>query len=827
MYAAWRYPKLTGDPGRDRHAASLHVGCFVLCIAFALAMVRSAWQSNEVFVPEIVGEVAALTALVLNYVGKSSRAVMLGAYGMLLTVALMVMGAHDGFRTITMLAFPGLFLIGAMLLRGGDYVILACATVFTVTGLGVAEMHGLIPTVPLVHSPTDYLTVFFVDLILVVVAIFGGLLSRDARRNLEGIRGSVNELASANEALRRSEAKYRSFIELASDAIFAVNRVGIILEVNRQASAIAGIASEELVGADITTVISPMEKEGGLFPLDMPAEGAATMRRGRIGRADGIVVEVEINSALLPGGLILCFCRDISERRRGEQALRESEEKHRTILQAAMDGFCLVDMEGRLLEVNDAYCRMSGYSVAELLSMRVPDLEAVEAADNTAAHIQRIMERGLDRFESRHRRKDGSVFDVEVCVQYRPRGGEPLVAFLRDISERKRAEEEREHLQLQLIQAQKLESVGRLAGGVAHDFNNLLTVINGYAGFLSEELGAADPRQEYALEIGKAGDRAASLTRQLLAFSRKQAIAPRAINLNGVVADVERMLQRLIGEDIALVTSLAPHLGPVMADPDQIQQVMMNLAVNARDAMPDGGRLEISTAEIELDAAAVALHPDAVPGHYALVSVTDNGNGMTEEVLGKIFEPFFTTKERGRGTGLGLAMVYGILRQCDGWIDVQSKVGSGSTFKIYLPRIDADMATDAVKPATKEGRLGEETVLIVEDQEAVRRLTRKILQSHGYRVLEAANGEEACAAVRQHGDAIGLLLTDVVMPGVDGRTLSAQLRERCPDLRVILMSGYSEDVIAKRDALAGGLMYIQKPFNGDELAAMVREVLRK
>ena len=796
-------------------------------MAFALAIVRSAWQSNEVFVPEVIGEAAALGALVLNYVGKSSRAVVVGTYGMLLSITFMVMGAHDGFRTITMLAFPGLFLIAAMLLRVSDYLVLACAAVLTVTGLGVAEIHGLIPTVALEHRPTDYVTVLFVDLILVVVAVFGGLLSREARLNLEGIRASLKELATANDALGRSEAKYRSFIELASDAIFVVNRDGIILEVNRQVSAIAGIASEELLGASVTTVISPMGNEGSPFRLDVPSEGAATMRRCRIDRPDGVVVEVEINSAVLPDGLILCFCRDITERKRVEQALRVSEEKHRTILQAAMDGFCLVDTEGRLLEVNDAYCRMSGYSAEELLSMRVPDLEAVEGADNTAAHIQRIMEQGLDRFESRHRHKDGSTFDVEVCVQYRPEKGEPLVVFLRDISERKRAEEEREHLQLQLVQAQKLESVGRLAGGVAHDFNNLLTVINGYAGFLSEELGAADPQREYALEIRKAGDRAASLTRQLLAFSRKQVIAPRAINLNGVVADVERMLQRLIGEDIELVTRLAPHLGPVMADPDQIQQVIMNLAVNARDAMPDGGRLEISTEEIELDAAAVAKHLDATPGHYAEVSVTDNGNGMTAEVLGKIFEPFFTTKERGKGTGLGLAMVYGILRQSDGWIDVQSKVGRGTTFKIYLPRIDADLAAAAVRPASVEGRHGEETVLIVEDQQAVRRLAKKILQARGYHVLEAANGEEACAAVRQHGGAICLLLTDVVMPGVDGRTLSVQLRQLCPDLRVILMSGYSEDVIANREALAGGLTYIQKPFDPDELAATVREVLRE
>jgi len=334
-----------------------------------------------------------------------------------------------------------------------------------------------------------------------------------------------------------------------------------------------------------------------------------------------------------------------------------------------------------------------------------------------------------------------------------------------------------------------------------------------------------DPRRGYALEIAKAGEHAASLTSQLLAFGRKQVIRPRAIDLNGVVADAERMLQRLIGEDIELVTTLAPRLGPVMADPDQIHQVIMNLAVNARDAMPHGGKLEIATAEVEVDTASAAAHADAAPGRSVRLTVTDTGIGMAEDVRRNIFEPFFTTKEPGQGTGLGLAMVYGIVRQNDGWIEVDSEYGRGSTFRVYLPRTDASVAADDEEPAAANVPRGDETVLIVEDQGSVRRLARMILVAQGYHVLEAANGADAHAVLRGHAGGIDLLLTDVVMPGMDGRTLSKQLRERYPNLPVILMSGYAEDVHAHRGALAGGVAYIQKPFRPDELAAKVREIL--
>ena len=766
----------------------------------------------------------------------------------------------------------------------------------------------------------------------------------------------VTERKRAEEALRESEEQYRELFESSSDALFLVDTAtDRIVETNELASVLYGYGRDEMRARKATDISAEPEDTHRYVEEARTEPGRVFRIPLRLHRKkDGTVFPVEICARSFVRRervLLLVSSRDITERKRAEEALRASEERHRTVLETAMDGFWMLDTGGRLLRVNDAYCRMSGYSVRELLAMTTSDLVVGETPSSAAAHVQRLMVKGEERFKSRHRRKDGSAFEVEVSAQYRAAEGGRLVVFLRDITERKRAEEalrdsemrlravldatpfpialvdvednviefwsrsalalfghtaptaeewyriaypdpdyrrevierwkpalekarlsthavnageyrvtchdgsvricelyaafvadrlmvtfnditgrkraeeERETLLAQLAQTQKMESVGRLAGGVAHDFNNLLTVINGYAAFLAEQLAVRDPLRGYALEIGKAGEHAASLTAQLLAFGRKQVIRPRATAVNGIVSDAERMLRRLIGEDIELVTRLTPGLGQVMADPDQIHQVIMNLAVNARDAMPNGGKLEIATAEVEVDRATAATHPDAAPGRYVRLRVTDTGMGMTEEVRRHVFEPFFTTKEQGKGTGLGLATVYGIVRQSDGWIEVESAPGRGSTFRIHLPLVDAGVAADGTKPKAENVSHGDETVLIVEDQEGVRRLARIVLEAHGYRVLEAANGAEAQVAARGHAAGIDLLLTDVVMPGMDGRLLAEHLRKLRPNLPVILMSGYAEDVAANRGLLAGGLAYVQKPFTPGELAAKVREML--
>jgi len=395
----------------------------------------------------------------------------------------------------------------------------------------------------------------------------------------------------------------------------------------------------------------------------------------------------------------------------------------------------------------------------------------------------------------------------------------------RDITGRKRAEQEREELQEQLRMSQRIEAVGKLAGGIAHDFNNLLSVILSYTGFALESLQQGDPLRNDLLEVKKSGERAATLTRQLLAFSRKQVLQPQLLSLNQVAVGIEKMLSRVLGEDVDLVQLLAPDLGLTLADPGQIEQALMNLVVNARDAMPDGGKLTIETSNIEIDAEYAARHISVKPGPYVLLAVTDTGCGMDPQTQARVFEPFFTTKEKGKGTGLGLSTVYGIVKQSGGSIWVYSEPGKGTTFKIYLPREAAGATVPAARPPAIPIRTGTETVLVVEDEEALRRVAARALAAAGYSVLSAADGEEALRAVAQHSGAIDLLVTDVVMPGMGGATLAQELTVRRPELKILYMSGYTDDAIVRHGVLEAGIHFLAKPFTAPDVTRKVREVL--
>jgi two-component system cell cycle sensor histidine kinase/response regulator CckA len=440
--------------------------------------------------------------------------------------------------------------------------------------------------------------------------------------------------------------------------------------------------------------------------------------------------------------------------------------------------------------------------------------------DNHAKAVAQLMKNGsLRNWEFRFCKKNGDFGAGLLSAELIEIEGERCVITATvDINERLQ-------LESQLRQSQRLESVGRLAGGVAHDFNNLLTVINGYSGLILAALRPHDPLYLPAEAIKKAGERAASLTKQLLAFSRRQVIEPRPLNLNTIVNDAERMLRRLIGEDITLTTVLDPLSGWIMADPDQIHQVIINLVVNARDAMPDGGELTITTRNVDIDGSFASLHSDAVPGRYVLMTVRDTGIGMDEKTLQNAFEPFFTTKECGKGTGLGLATVYGIVQQGGGWIHVWSAVGHGTAFDIYLPRVDACPVPDRAASSMTETLHGSETVLIVEDDKEVRTLAATILRAYGYHVLEAANGSEAFVVEKEHPGDIHLLLTDVILPGMNGKMLSERLKALRPNLKVLFTSGYTADVITTRGLLERDLAYLPKPFSPDTLACKVREVL--
>lgn len=393
-----------------------------------------------------------------------------------------------------------------------------------------------------------------------------------------------------------------------------------------------------------------------------------------------------------------------------------------------------------------------------------------------------------------------------------------LLGTWQDITQRKSLEE-------QLRQAQKMEALGQLAGGVAHDFNNLLTVINGLCELVSSNLRPDDPNKKLLQEVQKAGDRAAALTRQLLAFSRKQVLEPKVLDLNTVVADVEKMLRRLIGEDVTLTTVLNPALGRVKVDPGQIEQVIVNLAVNSRDAMPGGGKLTIETSNVVLDETYSAAHPDVVPGRYVLLTVSDSGCGMSPEVQARIFEPFFTTKEPGKGTGLGLATVYGIIKQSGGHISVHGERGRGTSFKIYLPSVDEKVSTGKSHHGGKRTQQGMETILVVEDEDAVRTMICLALRKFGYTVLEASQGTAAVQLCEQHQGSLHLLVTDVVMPDMGGRQLAERLTRLRPDLKVLYLSGYTDDAIVHHGVLQAEVAFLQKPFTVTTLGYKVREVL--
>ncbi len=547
----------------------------------------------------------------------------------------------------------------------------------------------------------------------------------------------------------------------------------------------------------------------------------------------GTTLETIWANAPLTGGGWLAIGMDVTDRKR-------AEERYRSFIAQSSEGVSRLEIDppvpislpeeaqidrlyagARIAECNDAMARMYGYGEArELIGTKLADLHNVNDPANRE-QIRAFLRAGyrVTNSETREHDREGRprVFLNNVVGFIEDGHLVRVWGTQRDVTEQR-------HLEEQFRQSQKMEAVGQLAGGIAHDFNNLLTAILGNTQLLLRELPPGDSKRGDVEEIRKASERAASLTRQLLAYSRRQMLQPEVLDLNVVVAEMDKMLRRLIGEHIALVAVLAPDLGRVRADPNQIEQVIVNLAVNARDAMPDGGKLTVETANVDLDEAFAQAHLGSVPGSYALLAVTDTGAGMDATVRAHLFEPFFTTKEVGKGTGLGLATVYGIVKQSGGYISVYSEPGRGSSFKIYLPRIATP--ADAPPGPQKSGPApGSETVLVVEDEAAVLTLSRRALEAQGYVVLAASDPAAALRVVERHGGMIHLLLTDVVMPGLSGRELADRLTAQRPGIRVLYMSGYPGDAVVQHGTLPSGSAFLQKPFSPDGLARKVRDVL--
>jgi two-component system, cell cycle sensor histidine kinase and response regulator CckA len=520
--------------------------------------------------------------------------------------------------------------------------------------------------------------------------------------------------------------------------------------------------------------------------------------------------------------------RDITERKRSEAALQESEQRFRALVDGAPDGI-YVQSDGRVTFVNPSMVSLLGAKGPEdLLGAQFMTWVAPEYRDFVSARIRKQRETGQAALpaEQDYLRLDGSRVPVEVTAVPLPFPGAPVhLVFVRDRTARLEGAAAQESLRSQLLQAQKMESIGRLAGGVAHDFNNILMVQKGYCEIIKHSLKSDDPLCRHLLEIENAADRAAALTQQLLAFSRKQALAPRNIDLNVLVTNLDQMLRRLIGEDVELLTVGAPRPAIVRADPGQVEQVLVNLAVNARDAMPDGGKLTIEVAEVDLDQTYADSHVGVTPGGHVMLAVSDTGFGMDEEIMRHLFEPFFTTKGEGRGTGLGLSTVYGIVRQSGGSVWVSSEPSKGTTFKVYLPRVDAAPAPlppEEAAPIPGNGEL----VLVIEDEQALRGLAGLVIERLGYRVVAAENGGAALIRVEEEGLRPDVILTDVVMPGMNGRVLVERLRRTLPSVKVIYMSGYTDDAVLHHGIHHAGVGFLQKPFSISDLAAALKTAFR-
>jgi PAS domain S-box-containing protein len=624
------------------------------------------------------------------------------------------------------------------------------------------------------------------------------------------------------------EALFHLISENAADMIAVVDMEGRRIYNSLSYQSVLGYSPEELQASSAFEQIHPEDRER----VEKAAEEARLLGTGktleyRFRHKNGNWLFIESTSSVIhnakgePEKLVIVN-RDTTERKKSEEALRRSETGFRSVIEDAPYGIFRATTTGHFLQVNPAFQKMLGYELREELLQR----DLASEIFRQAGEYQRMIEQ-LTRaeefkdMEMEWKRKDGTPITARCSGRRRGGGnGSPAYfeVFAEDVTEKR-------VLERQLRMAQKMEAIGRLSGGIAHDFNNLLGVIIGYSALLKKKLSESDVLYEHALEIEKAGQRAASLTKQLLAFSRQQVLTPAVLNLNSLASDMEKMLPRLLGEDIEVSLKLDPELGQVKADQGQIEQVIMNLAVNARDAMPTGGKLKIRTANVELDREYTRDHPGSKPGDYVMLTVTDTGTGMDPDTLLHIFEPFFTTKERGKGTGLGLATVYGVVKQSNGYIWVDSKPGAGTSFEVYLPRNAEQVLSDKRKIDTEERLCGSESILLVEDAEPLRKLARTFLEAAGFQVLTAESGERAMEVAAGYPGTFDLLLTDVVMPGMNGRVLSEQLLPRQPGMKVLYMSGYTDTFIAGHGVLDPGTNLLHKPFTEEILIRKIREVL--
>jgi two-component system cell cycle sensor histidine kinase/response regulator CckA len=640
-----------------------------------------------------------------------------------------------------------------------------------------------------------------------------GMLVSSAIRDISGRRRT-------EEDLRRLAA----IVACSDDAITGKTLEGIITSWNAGAERIYGYSAKEAIGKHMN-MLAPIGSRDELSDLLERLKRGETVDHFETVRVkkDGTEIQIALTISPIRDSLerivgASTIGRDISARKRREHDLSRLV----AVVESSHDAIISLTSKAEVLTWNRGAERIFGYSSKEAVGQSILLLSPPVQPEEGSTLLERIQRLDIvENFETTRMRKDGTQIHVAFTLSPTKDSEGHVVGVsgvARDVTENKRLEQ-------MLRQSQKMEAVGQLAGGVAHDFNNLLGVILGYTGLLLDRLSTDDPQRRSIEEIQKAGDRAALLTRQLLAFSRKQVLQLKVLDLDAVVAGAEKLLQRLIGEHIQLLVVPNPGLGRIKADAGQLEQIIMNLAVNARDAMPTGGKLTIQTSNVEIDEEFAGLHPSTHPGPHVMLSVTDTGCGMDEKTKVRIFEPFFTTKEFGKGTGLGLSTVYGIVKQSNGSVWVYSEVGVGTTFKIYLPCVSPVLEIESPREEPEKVERGSQTILIVEDDTALLQVTQRSLEAVGYAILAAHNPAEAIQISKQHPGPIHLMVTDVIMPGMSGAQLATYLSASRPEMKVLYVSGYTDDTIVRRGVLEPGLAFLQKPFSPKTLAWKVEEVL--